>query len=77
MLQPLIEGVAAGMLADDQPVAGNADGLRRHDLVGLLVLEHAVLMDAGLVREGVVADDRLVDRDRRCPVICDSKRVVG
>ena len=35
-----------------------------HDLVGLLVLENPVLMDAGLVGEGVVADDRLVDRDR-------------
>src|SRR5207248_4551044 len=30
------------------------------DLVGPRVLEHAVLVDAGLVRERVAADDRLV-----------------
>ena len=30
------------------------------------MLQHAVLVDAGLVREGVGADDRLVGRPRRC-----------
>ena len=34
--------------------------LGRHDLVRALVLDHAVLMDAGLVLEGVGTDDRLV-----------------
>ena len=53
-----------GVLAENQPVAGQPDRFRSHDLVGCLVLEHAVLMDARLVRKGIVADDRLVDRDR-------------
>ena len=58
------------MLAHDQRGLADADRLRRHDLVGLRVLEHAVLVDAALVREGVPADDRLVvlhreGRDRR------------
>ena len=56
--------MAAGVLAHDQPVAGNADRFRRHDFVGLFVLEHAVLMDARLVGKGVVADHRLIDRNR-------------
>ncbi len=42
----------------------NADGLRRHDFVGLLVLEYPVLMNAGLMGKGIVADDRFVDRNR-------------
>ncbi len=43
--------------------------LRGHDLVGLGVLQHPVLVDAALVREGVPADDRLVvlDRERASP----------
>ena len=36
------------------------DVLGPHDLVGRALLEHAVLMDAGLVGERVAADDRLV-----------------
>ena len=51
------------MLADDKVALGAAHGLRRHDLVGLAVLEHAVLVDAGLVGKGVGADDGLVVRD--------------
>jgi hypothetical protein len=58
------EGVAAGVLAHHQRGLLHADGLRRHDLVGLGVLEHAVLVDAGLVGEGVAADDRLVELHR-------------
>ena len=41
-------------------VGGLADVLRPHDLVGARVLQHAVLVDAGFVRERVAADDRLV-----------------
>ena len=76
MLQPLIEGVASGMFSHDQPVAGNADGFRRHDLIGQFVLEHAVLVNAGFMRKGIVADDGLVDGDRM-PVTWDTKREVG
>ena len=54
------ERVATGELAQHQPVGAPAHVLRAHDLVGLAVLEHAILMDAGLVREGVGAHDRLV-----------------
>ena len=69
LLQLGAEGVAAGVLAHHQRGLGHAHRLRRHDLVGLRVLEHAVLVDAALVREGVPADDRLVvlhrERGRR------------
>ena len=69
LLQLVHEGMAAGMLAHDQRGLFHADAFRRHDLVGLRVLEHAVLMDAALMREGVTADDRLVvlhrERGRR------------
>ena len=58
--EPLLQRVAAGVLAEDQLALREPDLLRPHDLVGLAVLEHAVLVDAGLVREGVLADDRLV-----------------
>lgn len=56
-------GVAAGMLADDEVRGLAADGLGRHDFVGFAVLQHAVLMDAGLMRKGVAADDGLVGGD--------------
>ncbi len=36
------------------------DVLGTQDLVGRVVLEHAMLMDAGLVREGILAYDGLV-----------------
>ena len=56
----LAEGVAPRVLAEHQLVRGPADRLGRHDLVGDRRLEHAVLVDPGLVGEGVVAHDRLV-----------------
>ncbi len=54
------EGVAARMLAHHQRSLRDADAFGRHDLVGERVLEHAVLVDAALMREGVAPDDRLV-----------------
>jgi len=63
--QPFTQRVPAGMLAEHELCARETDVLRTHDLVGLAMLEHAVLMDAGFVRERVVADDRLVARNRR------------
>ncbi len=41
-------------------VRAQAHVLRLHDFVGAAFLEHAVLMDAGFVGEGVLADDGLV-----------------
>ena len=49
---------AAGRQGDDRLV--EPDVLRVDDLVGLAVFQHAVLMDARRVGEGVAADDRLV-----------------
>src|SRR5439155_1352577 len=63
LAQPVHEGVAARVLAEHQAVRVEADRLGPHDLVVETVLQHAVLVDTGLVREGVVAHDRLVDRD--------------
>ena len=60
LLAPPLNGVAARVLAEDERRLRHADFLRPHDLVGATVLQHAVLMDAGLVREGVAPDDGLV-----------------
>ena len=48
-------------------VSGDPDRLGGHDLIGDLLLDQAVLVDARLVGEGVGPDDRLVrlDRDAR------------
>ena len=56
----LPQGVPAAVLAQHQVGLRQADVLGVHDLVGAALLEHAVLVDAGLVGEGVPADDRLV-----------------
>src|SRR4051794_41191332 len=53
----------AAVLAEHQAALGHAHALRLDDLVGGPLLEEAVLMDAGLVREGVLAHDRLVRLD--------------
>ena len=68
LFQLVHESVAAGVLAHDQRGLFHADVFRRHDLVGLRILEHAVLMDAALMRERIPSDDRLVvlHRERRC-----------
>ena len=63
LVDPVAQGVAAGVLAQDQVGLGDADLLGTHDLVGRALLEHAVLVDARLVGEGVAADDRLVALD--------------
>src|SRR5438309_587667 len=58
--QPRGESGPARVLAHDELVGGPADVFRLHDLVGELFLEHAVLVDARLVGEGVLAHDGLV-----------------
>ena len=63
--QLFAERVAAGVLAHHQVRAALPDILGPHDLVGLGVLQHAVLMDAGLVGEGVLADDGFVELHRK------------
>ena len=63
LLELALQAAAAGQLAHRQAGAREAHRLRGHDLVGERVLEHAVLVDARLVREGVAADDGLVGLD--------------
>ena len=63
-LDPLAEGVTAAVLAEHEMAARQADVLRAQDFVRRMVFQHAVLVNAGLVREGVLAHDRLVARDR-------------
>ena len=63
LLQLALQAAPARELADRQPRARQPDRLRGHDLVGQRVLEHAVLVDARLVGEGVAADDGLVGLD--------------
>jgi len=71
--QLLAERMAARMLARSPGWSPPLpDVLRPHDLVGLGVLEHPVLVDAGLVGEGVLADDGLVELQRGKPVIADT-----
>jgi len=64
LLKPRAEGIAPGQLAQGELVGGPADALGTHDLVGLAVLQHTVLVDAGLVRECIGADHRLVGLHR-------------
>ena len=62
--QRRLQRVAAGVLAEhDRVRVVEADGLRGHDLVGRALLEHAVLVDAGLVLERVAPHDGLVRLD--------------
>src|SRR3954454_4551144 len=51
---------AARVLAEDKRLIRHADVLGPHDLVSATILQDAVLMDAGLVRKGITADDRFV-----------------
>ena len=71
LAQLALESAAAGELADGERGPGQADRLRGHDLVGQRVLEHAVLVDARLVGEGVAADDRLVGLDDEAGQVAD------
>ena len=59
-LGPIGQRGPAAVFAEHQVGLREADVLRPHDFVRRALLEHAVLVDAGLVGEGVAADDRLV-----------------
>jgi len=75
LAQARAQGVAPAVLAQDHAHvavrAREADGLGRHDLVRLARLEHAVLVDAALVRKGVGADDGLVRLHEHAAVVRD------
>ena len=59
------------MLSEHEIVDMYADRLRCHYLVGLLVGKHAVLVYARLMREGIFADYRLVERSRLTDYVVD------
>ena len=71
------QGRPAAVLAQHQVGLGEADVLGPHDLVGGALLEHAVLMDAGLVGKGVAADDRPCCAAPAGPVMLATSRLVG
>src|SRR5208282_2803670 len=52
--------VPAGVLAQHQSRIGHAHRLRRHDFVGQRILEHAILVNSGLMRKRIAASDGLV-----------------
>ena len=52
------------MLAEHERRLRHTHFLGPHDLVGATVLQHAVLVNAGLVRERIAPDDRLVGLHR-------------
>ena len=60
LLEAARQRVPPRMAAQHQRGPGNAHGVGLDDLVGQAVLEHAVLVDARLVRERVASHDRLV-----------------
>ena len=64
-LQPVTERMPAAVFAQHQRVFGHANALGFHDFIGFRILEHAVLVDAGLVRECVATDNGLVGLDAR------------
>lgn len=55
--------VSPGVLPKDERAPVPADSFATHDLVRERILEYTVLMDPGLVREGVATDDGLVRGD--------------
>jgi 2-polyprenyl-3-methyl-5-hydroxy-6-metoxy-1,4-benzoquinol methylase len=67
-------GAARELPEHDLAPARVADARRVDHLVGLAVLEDAVLVDARGVPEGVAADDRLVRRDRDPAPLLDEPR---
>ena len=64
LLQLVAQGGAAGVFPQRQGGAGEAHVFGAHDLEGLFVLQHAVLVDAAFMGKGVFADDGLVELHR-------------
>ena len=77
LLQPRGESVLAGVLAQHDVVHADADGFGRENLVGLLVRQNAVLMDAALMPEGIDADDRLGQRRALADDVVDGLACAG
>ncbi len=74
--------MSARMLAQHQFAFGQAHGFRRHDFIGVGVLEHTILMDSAFMREGVRADNGFIrlhvktcNRRKRARNFCDFCRL--
>ena len=68
LLEPFLQRVTTAVLSEDESVGRKPDVLRFHDLVCRSMLDDAVLVNACLMRERVLPDDRLValhDQPRR------------
>ncbi len=62
------------VLAEHQVAARQPDILGPQNLIRRVMLEHSMLMNASLVREGVFADHRLVARNRHARDARDQAR---
>ncbi len=60
LFELLLERMAAGVLAHDKRRLAHANALGRHDLIGACILQHAILMNAALMRKSIPPDNRLV-----------------
>src|SRR5438067_4473152 len=60
LLTTKTERMPPRVLAEHQFRIRDAHRLRSHDFVGEAILQHSILMDAGLVRESVAPDDGLI-----------------
>ncbi len=57
MREPRVHRVAARVLAEHEGRLRHADVFGSHDFVRAPILQHAVLMNTGFVRERVASDD--------------------
>ena len=71
VLERLLKGRAARVFAHDQNARLAADAGGVHDFVGFFVLHHAILMNARLVREGVVTNDGFIRLHHHARVTAD------
>ncbi len=70
-LHPVLDDVSAGAGGHVEVVLGQADALGGDDFIGVFRLEHAILVDAGAVGEGVGTDDGLVRLHRHVAELAD------
>ena len=61
----------AGVLAQHQTGLRNPNHFGPHDLIGLIVLEHTVLMDTGFVRKGVGPHNGFIGLDGNAGIVTD------
>ena len=65
------EGVPAGVFSQHQTAAVGADIFGTHDLVGQVILQHAILVDAGFVGKSIRANDGFIRLDDNAGVVAD------